>query len=359
MSNRFAYNVTNDSVSVIIDGRPRVVLRSAPNFLSLRDALLSERWDDARAHVEVGSSLMRWAQGRFTVTGNNVFFNGEPIPSDLNSRIVEMATAGESPEPLFKFWERLQRNPSARSVSQLWNFLNLIGIPLTESGHILAYKGVRTDLMDVYTGTIDNSPGAVIRVQRNRVSDDPKTPCHFGLHAGSLEYASSWGPRVVIVKIDPEHVVCVPEDHSFQKMRVCEYEVIGLHGEGHMPSTTIPDDDWRVDQELGAQSSYETDEDIYDEGEDYDGGVVVRLRLVEDAEVIEDSLQRRPLPTSVNGHRVPKWARKIHAMDEGDLHGVGMDLLRKYAGRFLRIVGAWRIRGGKDGLIAAIVKQRQ
>ena len=83
-----------------------------------------------------------------------------------------------------------------------------------------------------------------IKVHRNRVSDDPNTPCHFGLHVGSLEYAQSFGERVVIVRVDPEHVVCVPYDCTSQKMRVCEYEVVGLHIEGHMPSTTIDDGEW-------------------------------------------------------------------------------------------------------------------
>jgi hypothetical protein len=366
MSLRIPYNVTNDSVTVVIDGRPTTVLRSAPNFVHLRNAIIAERWDDVRAHLKAGSSLARWARGRFSVVDNAVHFDGVPVPSDFNNRIVEMATANESPEPLFNFWERLQRNPSARSVEQLWRFLNLTGIPITEDGHFLAYKGVRMDYKDCHSGTIDNHPGQKPKVPRNKVSDDPQTACHYGLHVGSLEYASSFGQRVIIVKVDPENVVCVPYDCTSQKMRVCEYEVVGLHGEGHMQSTTVPDSDWMTD-DMAADDWDDLDDVDEDFDDDMSDAAVVQALSELDEFTKQEPVEPKTfflnerqelLPVLKRTTKTAKWIRELDARDEATLGEVNMDLLRRYASKALRIVGAYRIPGGKLGLIAAIMKAR-
>ena len=40
------------------------------------------------------------------------------------------------------------------------------------------------------------------------------------------EYASTFGPRMVLVKVNPTWLVCVPYDCSCGKVRICEYEVL-------------------------------------------------------------------------------------------------------------------------------------
>jgi hypothetical protein len=56
---------------------------------------------------------------------------------------------------------------------------------------------------------------------------------------GAPPYVSGSG-RIVVCRVDPEHVVCVPKDASYAKVRVCEYLVIGNFGQA-LPSTTIAD----------------------------------------------------------------------------------------------------------------------
>jgi hypothetical protein len=164
-------------------------------------------------------------------------YNGASLPTELNQRVIKMATAGDDPTALFNFWERLQKNPSKRSVDQLFSFLSHQGIPFEKDGTFLAYKGVRSDLKDAHSGKFDNSPGNVHEMPRNQISDDPNHACHEGFHVGALAYASGFSQRVVICRVDPEHVVCVPYDASAQKMRVCKYEVIGFHNGQELSST--------------------------------------------------------------------------------------------------------------------------
>lgn len=313
------YNATNESVVVIDGGVPVTVRRGMPNFIELRRALMEERWGDARGHLRADTSLAQWARGRFTVVDGTVMFDGNPLPDDLNSRVIDMASQGEDPTPLFKFWELLQLNPSKRSVDQLWKFIGQLGIPLTTDGHFLAYKGVRDDLKDCHSGKFLNAPGAVIKMPRNQISDNPDEACHAGLHVGAREYASSFGPRMVICKVNPAHVVCVPNDHSYQKMRVCEYEVIGLDNGDYMPSTTISDDE------------------LPEIAGNFNGAVGNKLRTVV---------------------KVPAAFKKIHEMDGAELMDVTLEKLREYASKGLKIVGASRIPGGKYTLIEAIMKAR-
>lgn len=305
------YTATNDSVTVIYGGRPVTVKKGAANFEGLRRAVLEEDWGEVPFHLRSDSSLERWAKGKFSVKDGQVSFEGSALPTDINDRILEMATKGEDPSSLLKFWENLQQNPSKHSVDQLFRFLKNIGIPLTPDGHFLAYKAVRADFKDVYSGTIENKPGAVVKMVRNKISDDPNHACHEGLHVGALEYAENFGghdKRLVICKVNPAHVVSVPNDHSCQKMRVCEYEVVGMHGEGHLPNTSVDDD------------------------------MLPKLR-------------------AVTGKR-SAFMKRFDAMDEAQLMKESFEDLRKYASQGVGIVGAYRITGGKWALVQAISRSR-
>jgi hypothetical protein len=141
---------------------------------------------------------------------------------------------------LTAFLENKQLNPSYKAVQMMYVFRRNKNMPLTEDGCFLAYKGVQKDYWSrnankqtiVLSGQVNeqgqilNTVGAYIEVDRKCVEDDPAKTCGEGLHAGSLEYATGWGERVVIVKIHPKDVVSVPSSED-NKMRVCAYTVVG------------------------------------------------------------------------------------------------------------------------------------
>jgi hypothetical protein len=61
---------------------------------------------------------------------------------------------------------------------------------------------------------------------RGKVDDDFRRGCSFGFHVGTREYATSWGPRTMLVKVDPADVVSVPSDCECQKLRTSRYTVV-------------------------------------------------------------------------------------------------------------------------------------
>jgi hypothetical protein len=359
------YTLTHESVTVVWSGKPYTVQRGSPNYNAIRTAIINEDWDAIGRNLTVRASLKEWAKGEFDLRGNSQFvYKGEDVPDALNSRMVEMANRGENPGPLFKFWERLQKNPSFRSVQQLFPFLKHEGIPLTEDGCFLAYKSIRADYKDKHSGKFDNTPGATNQMDRNKVSDDPNVACHEGFHVGALAYVRDFGgPRIVICKVDPADVVCVPFDSSQHKMRVCKYKVIGQHSGQMMPNTVIKDSDlpdhaknW-PDQETGkvnvitdeptppSEAAAETEEEDFDITEDE----------TPEADETEETSEEE---TSAGPKLIAKRWQKYQNMDLADLMKCSLDELRQYAGKGLEIVGASKIPGGKTALVARIMEVR-
>jgi len=320
-----SYTMTKESLVIVIKGKTHTLNKNSLNFDKARKAAFEERWDDISDLISVGKGIEQWANGHFSYKDSKIFFRGDLIPSDLTERIIGTASEGHNPTFLMKFWEKLQENPSNRSVTQLYPFLAHKGIPIDEDGDILAYKAIRADYTDCYSGTVVNKPGTVNKMPRNKISDDPNKGCHFGFHVGALKYAKSFGgpeSRVVICKVNPAHVVCVPYDSSHQKMRICEYKVIGHYG-SRLPNTVHVED---------VES--------------------IPLEKVETVEV-ESIIQVPDSPASNH-----PWD-EFDKMDSIELVKQHIGPLRKYARHRLQIIGASKIPGGKVTLVERIMEVRR
>jgi hypothetical protein len=112
----------------------------------------------------------------------------------------------------------------------LYTFLEHRALPITDNGNFLAYKAVREDYTDKYTGKFLNTIDAVLEMPRNKVDDDKNVGCSYGFHAGTVEYAKDFMGReghLMIVEINPADVVSIPTDCQFQKLRTSKYKVVG------------------------------------------------------------------------------------------------------------------------------------
>lgn len=319
------YTLTNESVTIVTPDGPVTVRKGQPNFFQLRAAVLEEDEEKAMGLLTVEDSIEEWSSGLFKVKNEAIHYGDEQLPGEFNSRILEMLKKGESPEPILNFWEKLQNNPSWHSVKQLFRFLSNKGIPIQEDGTFLAYKSVRQDLTDVHSGKFKNEPGAVIQMARNKISDDPNQPCHEGFHIGSLEYARGFGGtgnKLLICQVDPADVVCVPYDSSSGKMRVCEYLVVGFYSGQALPSTTIKDA-----KPKEAKAPRKT------------------KKKIAKTQTVENKTDWGPL--------TPKGIKNLNDMGLLDLATMHIVTLRRYAGH-LKVVGAWKLPGGKTSLMEAI-----
>lgn len=238
MSNAIPFIMNgNGTISVMIEGTMRPIDTAHKNYEAIKDALKNKDWEsipnlvNIAKEVEDAISKSTTANGKVVISDGEVFYNGTVIQNTLTSRIISMAKEGFDIGHMTAFLENLMLNPSYRAVNELYDFLEVGSIPITENGTFLAYKKIRNDWTDIYTGKIDNSIGAVCSMPRNMVNEDSSQTCSAGLHVCSYDYLSHWGStpgdRVVICEVNPANVVSIPADYNNTKMRVCEYKVIG------------------------------------------------------------------------------------------------------------------------------------
>lgn len=349
----YSYTLTGNSLVVVNkgDGQTYTVTDTAPNYAPLKAAIEARDWDAVARNLEVRKFIEAWSKGNFKFDGNGILYKGEAIPGKLGERINAMACKGDPVDSLLKFWELLKKNPSMRTVEGLYDFLQHKGIPIGPNGHFRAYKGINTNFTDKYSGKVDNKPGMVNEMDRNKVSDDPRTPCYYGYHVGAKAYAQSFGALTVICEVSPEDVVCIPYDSDHQKMRVCRYKVIGLDNGDLMDSTS-----YDLEPELG------TGAEIQPVGDEEDLEVVHGTpQSVEEAS--KKPVEKRMKKARNRGEKVTikvlKKYRSIHEKNFRELMDESVADLREYATKVLSIVGASKIVGGKTALVKEITSTRK
>lgn len=223
----------NSFVTVFINGKTYTVKADHPNFKKVKDYLKTDNHsaDELLALVDIRKAVETQSSGKVKIVGSTVQYDGKPVHSVLTTRIITMLGEGFGVDPMLKFMDKLYTNPSYRAVNGLYDFLEATNIPLTPEGNFLAYKKVRSDYLDIHSGTMDNSVGKTVSMPRSQVNEDPDVTCSSGLHVCSESYLPHFGGyhgnRVVICEVNPANVVAIPRDYNNAKMRVCEYKVIG------------------------------------------------------------------------------------------------------------------------------------
>lgn len=351
-----SYSATRDSITVVVTGTAHVVRKGTANYAKLKQALHDERWDDVPGLLTVEKTIEGWSNGEFAVVKGVLQYQGEKAPDGFSRRVLAMLTAGEDAQPLLNGFERLDRNPSSRSVAQLPAFLVHEGIPFEPQGTFLAYKSVRSNYQDHHSGKLSNKPGTVLKVKRNRVSDDPNHSCHFGLHVGALKYAQDFGAggRIVIVRVDPEHVVCVPHDSSSQKMRVCQYEVVGDWNGRQMPSTVMETDAARDQREGTTPKAAEPKAEPAPKPK----AAKPKANLPKPKAKAKGKAKPKAKAKFVPDKNLKRKWRRWDAKDEVDLLEIDIMSLRQYATYHIKLVGASKIPGGKTALARNIIEVR-
>ena len=259
----FPYIIQGNNITVIIGSTPHTISNTHITYDQVLDAIRDQDWDAVKELIEPKQVVINFGQGNIKIQDNIFYWRDREMHNALTTRIVQMIKDGFSVEPLVSFMHNLMQNPSKRAVDELYTFLECNNLPITPDGCFLAYKKVNCDYTDVHSGTVVNKPAylfeaeqlieletnamqcgknnevtvyvknneTVVAMERNHVDDDKERTCSNGLHFCSLDYLNHFsGDRIVIVKINPEHVVSIPIDYNHSKGRTCKYTVIGELG---------------------------------------------------------------------------------------------------------------------------------
>ena len=231
--------VTRQSVTVSRDGeQPLTMFSSHKSFDAVKGAIRAKDWDMVFDLMDPAEHIVSTGGGRVSVLNGEVFVRDDDgidfrVPTDLGDTLQLYLEENLPLEPVVNFALKLNKNPSYRSVQQLFGFIKANNITITEDGNFIAYKGVREDFKDSYSGTFDNSVGQTVKMSRNQVNENPEETCSNGLHVAAYDYAhTQYGfgacGVTLVVEVSPEHVVAVPNDYNNAKMRVCEYKVLSV-----------------------------------------------------------------------------------------------------------------------------------
>ena len=262
------YILTDNSLTVVIDGKAETMASSHPSWALANEALASENWDELGKLFDVQTAVANYVDEEtgIEVRDGAIYYEGEVVHNLVVDKVLDFMSKNLPFKPLLKFLVKLMDNPSRRSVDELYKFLEHKSMPITPEGNFLAYKGVNNEHKDFYSGKFDNSVGQVLEMRRNGVCDDANIGCSYGFHAGTYEYAkgyASGGGYLMVVEIDPSDVVSVPHDCDCQKLRTAKYTVVGEYEHIDAP----PMDDTFTDEWY----DYD-DEDIDDDAPEYGAG---------------------------------------------------------------------------------------
>lgn len=238
-NNTVPYTIkTNGAVTLYLNGECLTIATDHPNYSKIIDAIKAGDFSNIDSLVNVSKAVINYAGDKVSIVDGQVFYGSFPLHNTLTSRVLKMMNEGFKFDHMLKFLENLLANSSNRAVNETYTFLENYGLPITDDGCFLAYKAVRGDYKDIYSGKLDNTVGKVVTMPRNMVDEVYERDCSTGLHVGALDYVVQYGHfqkdcplveggnRLLIVKVNPANVVSVPQYESHPKMRVCEYTVV-------------------------------------------------------------------------------------------------------------------------------------
>lgn len=165
----------------------------------------------------------------FAVVNDQVITNVEDIKEHIKHNVKH------NHEPAMnKFFERIANVVANRrhSMEDLFKFIKNADLPIAADGSIIAYKLLKqrseNDIYfyDCHTNKVKQKVGSKVFVKEELVDPNRSRDCSNGLHIAALHYLNTFsGNVVVLVKINPEDVIAVPE-YSNTKMRVKAYQII-------------------------------------------------------------------------------------------------------------------------------------
>tara|TARA_R110001599_G_scaffold129311_2_gene303646 strand:+ start:940 stop:2094 length:1155 start_codon:yes stop_codon:yes gene_type:complete len=281
------YTISDNSITIFWEGKPYTLRSDHANFKLAEKAILDARYDDLGDLLDISKAVENFVEGEIEVKDEIVYYKGHRLHGVVVDKLLDMLRSGmKDSAPLTNFITRLQANPSANSVNELYSFLSYKSLATTPEGRVLGYKGVQGDFWSS-TGNADtivvqgetndrhqilNEVGATIEVARRCVDDNKDNHCSFGLHVGSYDYANQWAGRdgrLLLVEFDPQDAVSVPTDCDFQKLRVSKYKVISdITGTRKELDTPVYEANKPI---YGSdENDYLDDEDDYLDEDDYD-----------------------------------------------------------------------------------------
>lgn len=244
MATSIYYTRHDGGLTLYKHGKQSTVSSAHQNFNKILTALAAKQWEVVESLMSLEKTINHTGQSTKNPDCKVFVKNGKVYFSDTRNRkevqlhgtlvdriLCDLGKPGAEKyaDALIAMLDNIQKNKQKDITEELYEWLASGKTPITYDGCILAYKKVQKNFLDIYSSTLDNSPGKIVRMKQAEVNPDRDVECSSGLHFASLGYLSQYasGHTVVIVKVNPRHIFAIPRDYQCQKGRASEYLVVG------------------------------------------------------------------------------------------------------------------------------------
>jgi len=242
--------ISSNGITIVMGARTITVPPDHPNYETIQEVLDSTYPDYETAFqlTDIPEALNIFvrdggAGGSLNVDTERkvVQYNGDDLPDMFANKLLSLMRHDMKPVTILNFLEKLYANPLPSAIEDLLPFCSANDFMLWDDGDVLGFKSVRQDYRDHHSGKYDNTPGRMVHMPRKLVNADRNTTCSYGLHIAARAYAEGFSPggKLLVVKVNPIHVIAVPTDYNREKMRCCQYQSICEIGRGQPLPNTI------------------------------------------------------------------------------------------------------------------------
>lgn len=232
----FVENEGNSTLTVYLGGKPIAIPDDHPKFNEILENVDTLEMQEVRDLLDMDKQVRKTLAsfGNVKIEEGTVYYKNEAVSGVLAERMLNMLERGMDIRPWALFLENLQQNPAKHAVDELYLWMERADMPITERGNVLAYKKVKDDYTSYHKNAdgseFRNDIGTFVSMPRNKVDDNRNRTCSSGLHFCSWDYLPSYmGNRgkVVLVEVNPAHVVSIPSDYNNAKGRAEGYLIVG------------------------------------------------------------------------------------------------------------------------------------
>jgi hypothetical protein len=135
--------ITPHAATLTVNGVPKTVHQTHPNFAEIRDLLMSDEFEanEITELMDVRASIAHRSHGSIVIEADQIFYRGQLMHGLLSERLVEALEDGRQYfDRLIAYADNYYANPSYRAREQLWPFLEKGQNPIDEHGRFLAWK---------------------------------------------------------------------------------------------------------------------------------------------------------------------------------------------------------------------------
>ena len=157
-TNNIAVTITGQGkITACIEGAIHTIDATHPNYSKALQSVKESDWNGFLDAVDLTRKVKDFIlNDNIKIEGGVINYKGEIVHNTLTKRVIDFMQQDLPFSPLLRFLENLMENSSKRAVDELYDFLDIGELPITEDGHFLAFKNVRSDFKDIHSGTFDN-----------------------------------------------------------------------------------------------------------------------------------------------------------------------------------------------------------